>query len=768
MCPQPPSRRVTGGITPPAVLPLLASGATAPLKRPRPLLGRAPSVDDSKVSIEKQPAIAADSAEALLNTELSWLAFASRVIAQVEDDQVPLFERVKFAGISGMLHDEFFMKRMSGLKRQIEKGSSKLSIDGRRAGQQLKDCRHQILGHEARLARTIRDEIRPSLENEGIPILDHDKLDKQQKKALRNYFRSSVLPILTPLAVDSEHPFPFISNLGLNLAVVGQDSKADIQRFVRIKVPDNRPRWVPLPDNAGFVPLEQIIAANLDLLYPGSEPQGVYLFRITRGAEGDTDRANEFGDGEPLEPGSIVRQVTHELKARRFAGVVRLQIDPSMPKRFRKWLASQAGVNARDIYTSDCFLGLNDLLGLKVDGREDLRFPAHTPATHPRLSQLSPLDSGAIFDEISRGDILLHHPYHSFESSVLRFIEAASTDAAVLAIKLTIYRTSRDSPIIRALAEASRRGKQVAVLVEITARFDEAPNIAWGRYLENEGVHVAYGVERLKTHVKLALVVREEADCARRYAHVGTGNYHSGTARIYEDIGVLTCDPAICEDVASVFNTLTGTTSYDVHSTMLVAPISMRRRFTEMIRREAEHASQGRPSGIDAKMNQLQDPDIIRELYEASRAGVPIKLNIRGLCCLRPGVAGLSDNIRVFGVVGRFLEHSRVYRFTNAGQPEYYVGSADWMRRNLKNRVETVVQVVDPILQRQLDSILSVYDEDNCSAWDCGSQGDYVRRRPAQTEDRRAAQEVFIQMAAREAQGHDSPGKIASDVEAVS
>jgi len=679
--------------------------------------------------------------DAFLNRELSWLSFAWRVIALVEDAGIPLLERVKFAGIAGMLHDEFFMKRMSGLKRQMAKNSNKLSLDGRRPAEEFAACRQVLMDQVKTLARAVRDELRPAMKRDGIPIVDHEQLGKNQRKKLRQYFEGSILPILTPLAVDSEHPFPFISNLGLNLAVLLPDG-AGGERFVRIKLPANRPRWVALDGN-GFVPLEQVVAANLDLLYPDTPPVAVYLFRVTRGAEGEPERLDE----ESRAPGSIIQQVSHELKARRFAGVVRLQVDRRMPKKLRKWLVRQLGVGGEDLYPTDYYMRLADLMKLDVLDREDLHYPPHEPATHPRLRRLPDGDPGAIFDEISRGDLLLHHPYDSFDTSVLRFIESAAVDPDVLAIKLTIYRTSSDSPIVKALAEAARRGKQVAVLVEVTARFDEAPNIAWGKYLEQEGVHVAYGVERLKTHVKLALVVRDERGRTRRYAHVGTGNYHTGTARIYEDLGMLTADPDACADVAAVFNTLTGAMPYSEYSTLLVAPAAMRDRFAEMIRREAEHVRAGRPAGIAAKMNQLQDPDVIRELYRASQAGVSISLNVRGLCCLRPGVPGLSDNIRVFSVVGRFLEHSRAYRFVNGGSAEYYIGSADWMKRNLSNRVETVVAVTDPALQKELDEILAVYDADNCSAWDCGPDGVYVRRTPGEGHERLAAQEHFIRFA---------------------
>lgn len=684
-----------------------------------------------------------DAPEIFVSRELSWLGFARRVIALAEAQDLPLLERVRFAGISGMLHDEFFMKRISGLKRQIRKRSVKRSLDGRMPQEEFEACGAELREQVLRIAAVLERELRPALEAEGGGIRHYETLPPEQKAGLRDYFAQSVLPILTPLAVDPEHPFPFISNLGLNMAVLLPDDERGRQRFVRIKVPNNRPRWVGLPDGGGFTPLEQVIAHNLDLVYPETPPRAIYYFRLTRGAEGDLEPDPEK-DEEVDEPGSVVRQVSRELKARRFAGPVRLQVETRMPEALAVWLARQVGLTQEDIYVTTSFLGLSDLSQLAVPGRPDLCYPVHEPVTHTRLARLKPADSGALFAEIRRGDVLLHHPYDAFETSVLRFIQDAARDPAVLAIKLTIYRTSSDSPIVRALAEAARQGKQVAVLVEITARFDEAPNIQWGQFLENEGAHVAYGVESLKTHVKLALVVREERGQVRHYAHIGTGNYHPGTARVYEDLGILTANPDLCAEVAAVFNGLTGTTPYPEDGLMLIAPVSMRQRFVELIRREAAHAREGRPSGIYAKMNQLQDPEVIRELYRAGQAGVPVTLNVRGLCCLRPGVAGLSETIRVYSVVGRFLEHSRLYRFTNAGTPEYYVGSADWMHRNLTNRIETVVPVLDPALRRQLDDVIEVYETDNCSAWDCAPDGTYAQRRPDGERPCRAAQAVFL------------------------
>lgn len=691
------------------------------------------------------PAPAIDAPEAYFNRELSWLGFARRVLALTGGDDVPLFERVNFAGIMGMLHDEFFMKRISGLKRQVQKGSRKRSLDGKTPSEELAACRKELREQSRLLCEVLNDEILPALAGIGQRIAEYDSLKPEQQASLRDYFRRSVQPILTPLAVDQEHPFPFISNLGLNLAVVLPDGGDGGTRFVRIKVPNNRPRWIALTQG-GFAPLEQVIAANLDLMFPGTPPVGVYMFRVTRGASGTRGGRADLGLEEAQEPGSIVGQVSSELKARRFAGVVRVQVGAKMPKKLVKWLASQLDATKEDVYATDTFLGVSDLMELPVKGGSSLRFPPHEPATHPRLANLDPRDSGAIFSEIRRGDLLLHHPYHSFDTSVLRFLQSAAVDPKVLAIKLTIYRTSRDSPTVKALVEAARRGKQVAVLVEITARFDEAPNIAWGEYLENEGVHVSYGVERLKTHVKLALIIREEGDGIERYVHVGTGNYHEGTARIYEDLGLLTRDPDICEDVGTVFNSLTGATPPESYRKMIVAPRFMRQRFVELIRREARHAAAGRPCGIHAKMNQLQDPRIIRELYRASRAGVPIVMAVRGLCCLRPGVEGLSASIRVFSVVGRFLEHSRIYRFTNGGAAEHYLGSADWMKRNLDSRVETIVPVLDDGVQRQLDEILEIYESDSCFAWEGAPDGSYERRVPGEGEPRRSAQETFLAM----------------------
>ena len=696
-----------------------------------------------------QPAPATpDSPAALINRELSWLSFARRVLALAQDPEQPLLERVKFAGIMGMIYDEFAMKRIGGLLRQVRRSGRRHGPDGMTAAEVLGACRAELRSQQEQVARLVEEQLRPALRDLGIPILDVSDLDPSQRDYLTRYFVDSVEPILTPLAADAGHPFPFISNLGLNLAVLVTQPGRRNRRFVRIKVPPNRPRWVPLPDQAGWVPLEQVIADNLSTLFPGASELACSFFRVTRGAK-DDPWADQAGDEEAdLSPGAIIGMVTAELTARKYAGVVRVEVSPDMPAGLRGWLATQLDADPADVIAAPGLLSLEDLTGLPVAGHAEQRDPPHEPVTHPRLRNLSRADPSAIFDEIRRGDILVHLPYHSFDTSILRFLQSAAADPAVLAIKLTIYRTGRRSPIIQALKEAARRGKQVAVLVEITARFDEAPNISWGKELEQAGAHVAYGVERVKTHVKLALVVREEPDGIRRYVHVGTGNYHEGTARLYEDLGLLSADPELAAHAAAVFNELTGGIPAPTPGKLLVAPHDLRERFIALIRREAEHARAGRPCGIRAKMNQLQDPQMIRELYQASLAGVPIVLNIRGLCCLRAGVPGLSPTIRVYSILGRFLEHSRIYRFENGGAPEFFIGSADWMTRNLSRRMETVAPVCDPVIKAELETILRTYDQDNCSAWDMQPDGQYIPRHPAAGEARRGAQQVFIERSA--------------------
>jgi polyphosphate kinase len=698
------------------------------------------------MSMSEDRAVGLDSPELYINRELSWLAFARRVLALAEDPRQPLLERVKFAGIMGMIYDEFAMKRMGGLRRRIASNDLRPGPDGLTPFEELRACRQELYAQARQVSRLVEGDLRPALAAAGIPIRTVAELEPSERDHLSRYFRESVEPILTPLAVDAAHPFPFISNLGLNLAVQVTEAGRPRSRFVRIKVPANRPRWLTLP-SGGVVPIEQVIAANLEGLFRNATGLACYFFRVTRGAK-DDPWTDLLTDEEPeFTPGAIIGMVTAELTARKFAGVTRVQVSADMPEDLQRWIATQLHADPEDIQPTEGLLGLADLMKLPVEGHPELRETPHDPVTHPRLRRLDPGDAAEIFEEIQRGDILVHLPYHSFDTSVLQFLQSAAVDPRVLAVKLTIYRTSSHSPIIQALVEAARRGKQVAVLVEITARFDEAPNIAWGQLLEQAGAHVAYGVERRKTHVKLALVVREEEDGIRRYVHVGTGNYHTGTARLYEDLGILTCDPDLTAEAAALFNELTGAVASPGYERLLVSPHNLRERFTQLIRREVDHARAGRPAGIRAKLNQLQDTRIIRELYLASQAGVPISLNVRGLCCLRAGVPGLSETVRVFSTLGRFLEHGRIYRFENGGEPEYYVGSADWMRRNLDRRMEAVAPVADPVLRSELDAILRVFEEDNSSAWDMQPDGTYLRRRPAEGEPCRAAQDIFIGLA---------------------
>ena len=699
----------------------------------------------------KEGEIKLNSPDTLINRELSWLNFARRVLALAEDPKLPLLERVKFTGIMGALYDEFAMKRIGSLKRGIKK--KKLSHAGLTQAEELRACRDELHRQTLLVSRLVSEKLRPALAEAGIPILEYKDLDKSQRAQMKRYFRKSVEPILTPLAVDVSHPFPLISNLGLNLAVIVKEKKKQT-RFVRIKVPTNRPRWVPIPESSGYVPLEQVIACNLKVIFPKASRLKYYFFRINRVVDDSPWAQSILDDPEAdLAPGSLINMVTNDLTARKVAGVVRLQVNSKMPKKLQRWLAKQLNADMEDLEQTDGLLGLVDLTRFQVEGRSELRDPPHEPVTHTRLRSINPDNPADIFEEIHRGDILLHHPYHSFDSSVLRFLQCAAVDPQVLAIKITIYRTSSQSPIMQALIEAARNGKQVAVLVEITARFDEEPNVAWGKLLEKEGVHVAYGVERLKTHVKLALVIREEEEGINRYFHVGTGNYHTVTARLYEDLGILSCDQAIGADVATLFNELTGAISAPDYDKMLVAPHNMYNRFIKLIQREIQHCKEGQPSGIRAKMNQIQDERIITELYLASQAGVPISLNVRGLCCLRAGVPGLSENIRVFSTLGRFLEHGRIYRFENGGEPEFFIGSADWMRRNLDRRMESIMPVTNPKVKEELEEILLVLENDNCSAWDMQPDGNYVLRQPKEGEEYRCAQKIFIELAGKKTRG---------------
>jgi polyphosphate kinase len=648
-----------------------------------------------------------------LNRELSWLDFNGRVLALAGDTNVPLLERAKFLAIYSQNLDEFFQVRVAGLKDQVAAGVTSTTPDGRTPAQQLLDLRDEVDRLNVRALAVFAHEIVPSLREVGIVFSSWDDLDDDDRKYLDEVFEERIYPVLTPLAVDPGHPFPYISDLSLNLAVVVLDPVTQARRFARVKVPLLLPRFVVMPDGERFVALENVIAAHLDALFPGMEIEGQYAFRVTRNA--DLTLEDEEAD-------DLLAAVEFELRRRRFGRAVRLEVDTSMTDEIRELLERELDVDAEDVYQYDGPIDLGGLWSVHSVDRPDLKDPVWVPVTQARLARDDD-EQVNFFREIRQGDILLHHPYSSFATSVEEFIRQAATDPKVLAIKLTLYRTSGDSSIIQSLIRASERGKQVAALVELKARFDEEKNIEWARELEKAGVHVVYGLVGLKIHTKTTLVVREEQEGMRRYCHVGTGNYNPKTARLYEDLGLLTCDPDIGADLTQLFNFLTGYGRDVEYRKLLVAPHDLRPRIAELIANEARHGSDGR---MVLKMNSLVDADMIDALYAASQAGVSIDLVIRGISCLRPGVPGLSDNIRVRSIVGRYLEHARIYHFHHGspdGGPAYYIGSADLMPRNLDRRVEALVPVDDPALREQLDEVLEIELADDVLAWTLGADG---------------------------------------------
>ena len=640
-----------------------------------------------------------------INRELSWLDFNARVLALAEDRTVPLLERAKFAAIFSENLDEFFQVRVAGLKDQLAAGVGATSTDGSSPLDQLRSIREKVESLLEREGRAFAEDIAPGLVEQGIILSNWDQLDADDRDALVEEFEQRIFPVLTPLAVDPGHPFPYISNLSLNLAVTVRDPTIGVRRFARVKVPPLLPRFVVMPDGERFVPLEQVIAAHLDALFPGMEVEGHSTFRVTRNA--DLSLEEEEAD-------DLLAAVELELRRRRFGRAVRLEVDTTMTDEVRELLMRELDLGPSDVYVVEGPLDLGGLWAVHALDRPDLKDDAWAPVTQPRLvpAQDEPFD---IFAVIKERDVLVHFPYESFGTSVETFIEQAATDPKVLAIKQTLYRTSGDSPIVKALIRAAELGKQVAVLVELKARFDEQANIAWARALEQAGVHVVYGLVGLKTHSKTALVVREEADGVHRYCHVGTGNYNPKTARLYEDLGLLTSNPRIGADLSDLFNFLTGYSRQVDYRKLLVAPLTLRRAIVRLIREEAAHGESGR---IVMKLNSLADSTMIDELYAASQAGVSIDLIVRGICGLRPGQAGLSENIRVRSIVGRYLEHSRIFAFGQRDRRRYFIGSADLMSRNLDLRVEAVVPVEDPDLQARLQEILDVNLADDELAWE--------------------------------------------------
>jgi polyphosphate kinase len=673
------------------------------------------------------------------NREISWLAFNRRVLEEALDPAWPLLERVKFLAIFHSNLDEFFMIRVSGLHEQLEASVTERSADGLSAPEQLRMIR-EIVHRDCELAiRTLADDLRPKLADQGVRILEWNDIEPDRRKELSGYFENVVFPVLTPLAFDPAHPFPFVSNLSLSLAVELSDKKEKKAAFARVKVPASLGRFVPVPGapdkTLEFIMLEKLVEANLDRLFPGMQILGASAFRVTRDADLEI-REDEAGD--------LLDSVAENVRRRRFGAAIRLEVEKRCPEATRELLRAELELEAEDVYEVDGPLGVADLISvLKLD-LPQLKDSPFLPAARTIFD--SPAN---VFDVIRKGDILLHQPYDSFDP-VLHFLERAAVDRDVLAIKMTLYRAGTDSPIVAALARAAENGKQVAVLVELKARFDEENNIQWARSLERAGVHVAYGVEGLKTHAKIALVVRREGAAMRRYVHVSTGNYNRATARVYTDVGLFTARADFGHDASELFNFLTGFSRKTKYRKLTVAPSALHDKVLALIDAEAEKARQGKPAGIVGKMNALVDPAVIRALYRASQAGVAIDLAVRGICCLRPGVPGVSDNIRVSSVVGRFLEHSRAFAFGVGDEEEIYISSADWMPRNFFARVELMVPVLDEKAREKIrQEVLEPFRADNARARDLQSDGTYVRRRPAAGEAPRDAQHDLVDRLAR-------------------
>ena len=673
--------------------------------------------------------------------EISWLDFNRRVLELAEDPSFPLLERVRFLSIFSSNLDEFFMKRVGGLHRQRAAGVGEAVAGGTTPTQSLEAIRRHLAPMLQQHADRWQNDLEPALQREGFVFQTYKTLNEADRAAVDQYFLQQVFPILTPLAVDPGHPFPFISNLSKSLGVMLEHPSRDETFFIRLKVPENLPRWYALADRLNFIPLEQVIAGNMSLLFPGLKVREVAMFRVTRNADVESD-AEDADD--------LLEMVEHELRLRRMAKVVRLELPETMSPAMRDFIVDGLDVQPGDVYPCVGFIDMDDLAAIANLDLPKLKFKPWVPLTPPRLVD----EESTIFDVIRAGDLLVHHPYESFHASVERFIAAAVADPKVLAIKMTLYRTGADTSFVPALIRAAEMGKQVAVLVEVKARFDEERNLELAQRLETRGVHVVYGIVGLKTHSKLAMVVRQEPEGLRTYCHIGTGNYNGRTAVLYTDLGLFTANPAVTDDVIDLFHFLTGRSLKREYRKLLIAPVNMRERFLNKIRREAEHARAGRPARIVAKMNALQDPRIITALYDASRAGVDIDLIVRGFCCLRPGVPGMSDRIRVFSILGRFLEHSRIFYFHNNGHDEYYLGSADWMYRNLDHRVEAITPVESPALRDRLREILDAMLAEHRHAWQLDPDGTWHRRVTAHDAPASDVQEFFMTRATRQEKDH--------------
>ena len=682
----------------------------------------------------------------LINRELSLLDFQSRVLEEALDENNPLLERVKFLAIFGSNMDEFFMVRVSGLRKQVEAGIIEVSPDGMTPREQLAAIRKRYIELDKEAHQCLQRKILPNLQKVGIHILEYEKASKSQKVKADKYFNEVIYPVLTPLALDPGHPFPHISNLSLNLAVVIRDPKGN-EKFARLKVPSTLSRLIPIKRSSGatrkdgtipyhhyFVWLEQVIAANIGLLFPGMEIVSVHPFRIVRDADTEI---------QEIEADDLLLSMEQTMRQRRFGSVAQVSVYEDMPPDVRDLLVDNLEIKSSDVFVQRKPLGLVNLWQVynSVE-RHDLKYPSykpHIPALFKHME--SPED---IFEVIQQENILLHHPYDSF-SPVVDFLNAAARDPNVLAIKQTLYRVGSDSPVVAALLEARERGKQVAVLLELKARFDEESNIGWARKLEEAGVHVVYGVMGLKTHSKIGMVIRQEGERIRRYLHLATGNYNHFTSSIYEDVGVFTCDEAIGADATDLFNYLTGYSAQTQYRKLFVAPVNLRQKMEELLQREIEHAKKGDKAHVIFKANSVVDPQMIQMLYKASQAGVKVDLFVRGMCCLRPGIKKVSENIRVVSVVGRYLEHSRIYYFHNKGKEEIYIGSADLMGRNLDNRVEVLFPVEKPEhVQHLRDNVLAAYFRDNTRARIMRSDGTYTRLKPKEKEKKFDIQEWLM------------------------
>jgi polyphosphate kinase len=699
----------------------------------------AAAVVEAPLERAEAPAFDLSAAELYLNRELTWLEFNRRVLNEARDTRNPLLERVKFVAIVGSNLDEFFMKRIGGLKQQVGAGVQQLTVDGRTPQQQIIECDAKVREIEAE-QRELAGQLLAELDAHGVRITTYDALTAGEQDVLREYYFKNIFPLVTPQAMDPAHPFPFVSNLSLNLLVTVRYPGDSEPSLARVKVPVGAgiPRFLRVGESDRFVRLEDVMSHTLDLLFPDMEIDSCELFRVTRNA--NTERDEDEAD-------DLVALIESELRERRFAPIVRLEVERGMNPHHRGMLASELGLNERDdVFEVEGMMALRDLWEIALLDLPALHDPPHRPVDHPKLQE-----SRNIFHIIRDvGPLLLHHPYESFSTSVERFLREASEDPKVRAIKMTLYRTSADSNVLAYLIDAARNGKQVAVVVELKARFEEAANLQFANRLEEYGVHVTYGVVGLKTHCKVILVVRQDYNGLRRYAHIGTGNYHAGTARVYSDFGVLTSDDTIGQDLTELFNYLTtGYRPKRRYRKLLVAPTALKKALIARIEREVAGHSVESPGLIQFKMNALEDADVVRTLYRASQAGVRVDLIVRDTCRLRPGIPGLSENIRVVSIVGRFLEHGRIYYFRNGGDEEYYIGSADCMKRNLESRVEVVVPIEDANLRAELRSVLDIQLGESCDSWRMGDDGSYVQQRAEAAGRPRSCQQALVELAQR-------------------